>query len=185
MRLRSGRLPLVLPDGGAPEKAQDKEPTMIGRVILAAAVGLAFGGVAGGFGYYLGGLLNPTQPPVELRPFFVLTPAISAALAAAIAWWWIVIRPGGPGVLRGLIAGTVGVMSSYVVFAVLASVFLYGIQFFPWLLFLPPLATGWLTLPIGALLGAALGGVQRWLSGPQSAADRIATCPTCPASGAG
>jgi hypothetical protein len=150
---------------------------MIGRVMLAAAVGLTFGGVAGGFGYYLGGLLNPTQPPVELRPFFVLTPAVSAALAAASTWWWIVIRPGEPGVLRGLLAGTVGVVGSYIVFAVLASAFLYGIQFFPWLLFLPPLATGWITLPIGAVLGAALGGLQRWLRRVQPAADRTATCP--------
>ena len=178
MRLRSGRLPLVVPDGGAPEKAQDKELTMIGRVMLAAAVGLAFGGVAGGFGHYLGGLLNPTRPPEELRSFFVTTPAISAGLAAGIAWWWIVIRPREPGVLRGLLAGSVGIVGSYPVFAVLASVFLYGIPLFPWLLFLPPLATGWITLPIGAVLGAVLGGVQRWLWPAQPSAERTATCPT-------
>jgi hypothetical protein len=137
---------------------------MIGRVLIATVVGLAFGGVAGVFGHYLAGLLNPTQPSEQLRPFFVVTPAASAALAAAISWWFIVIRPGKPGWLRGAGAGALGVVSSYVLFAVLASAFLYGgIQFFPWLLFLPPLATGWLTLPVGAALGAILGTLQRWV----------------------
>lgn len=139
---------------------------MIGRVFVAAAVGLAFGGVAAVFGHYLAALLNPTQPPEQLRSFFVVTPAASAALAAAISWWFVVIRPGKPGWLRGAAAGALGVASSYVLFAVLASTFLYGIQFFPWLLFLPPLATGWLTLPVGAALGAILGPLQRWVWNP-------------------
>jgi hypothetical protein len=139
---------------------------MIRRVLIATTVGLAFGGVAAVFGHYLAGLLNPTQPAEQLRSFFVVTPAASAALAAAIAWWFVVIRPGKPGWLRGAIAGAVGVMSSYVLFAVLASAFLYGIPYFPWLLFLPPVATGWLTIPVGAALGAILGPLQRWVWSP-------------------
>jgi hypothetical protein len=143
---------------------------MIGRVLIATVVGLAFGSVAAVFGHYLAALLNPTQPPEQLRSFFVVTPAASAALAAAITWWFVVIRPGKPGWLRGAIAGALGVASSYVLFAVLASAFLFGIQFFPWLLILPPLATGWLTLPAGAALGAVLGPLQRWVWSPATVA---------------
>ena len=80
---------------------------MIGRVLFATVVGLAFGSVAAVFGHYLAALLNPTHPPELSRSFFVVTPAVSAGLAAAITWWFVVIRPGNPGWVRGAIADLV------------------------------------------------------------------------------
>ena len=144
---------------------------MAGRIIWTVFVAAAFAGIAAVFGFQLQGLLNPDRPLEEMAPFFIIAPAGAVFAATAIVWWCGMMRDQAAGVLRGVSMGALSVVASYVLFAVGVSLFLAGIQSLPWLLVLAPVATGWLTLPLGAALGALLGLAQRRLWKPVALAE--------------
>jgi hypothetical protein len=144
---------------------------LTGRIVWTVFVAAAFAGAAAAFGYQLQGLLNPDRPLEEMAPFFVIAPAGAVFVATAAVWWCGMMRFRGAGVLRGVSMGALSVVASYIVFAVGVSLFLFGIQTLPWLLLLAPVATGWLTLPLGAALGALLGLAQGRLWKPVGEAE--------------
>jgi hypothetical protein len=146
---------------------------LTGRIVWTVFVAAVFAGAASAFGYKLQGLLNPNRPLEEMAPFFVIAPAGAVFVATAAVWWWGMMRYRGAGVLRGVSMGALSVVASYIVFAVGVSLLLFGIQTLPWLLLLAPVATGWLTLPLGAALGALLGLAQRWLWKPVTESDLL------------
>jgi hypothetical protein len=138
-----------------------EEDAVIGRIAWTLLVATTFAGLAAAFGYQLQRLLNPNRPVHELLPLFVIAPAAGAFVATGATWWWgMMLRTGG-GVLRGAAMGALSVVASYLLFAVAVSLLMTGVVTLPWLLLLAPVATGWLTLPLGAVVGALLGLVQR------------------------
>jgi hypothetical protein len=139
---------------------------MRGKLIGMLLATLTFAALAGACGYFMQSALNrdQSQPHDALTPMFVVTPTVAAALVAVPVWWLIVIRRGRPGLVRGAGAGAVCVLISYPVYALLVTALSENGFLSLWpMLVIPPIATGWFTLPIGMGVGAVLGRVQWWL----------------------
>ena len=143
-----------------------------GKVIGILLATLTFAAVAGACGYFMQSVLNrdQSQPQNTLTPMFVVTPIVAAALVAVPVWWLIVIWRGRPGLVCGAGAGAVCALISYPVYALLVMALSEDAFQFLWpMLVIPPIATGWITLPMGMGVGAVLGRVQRWLLAPPKA----------------